>query len=79
MAAQQWTDKEREVILFMCNGSIQAIRTFYDGVLDGNEDAVDMFKNMLEQAATSENNRPVMSEEQQEDFNNLIDRLRGET
>lgn len=77
--AQQWTDNEREVIMLMCNGSVKAIRTFYDGVLDGNEEAVELFKQMLEQAATSEDHRPVMSEEQQAVFNSLIDRLREET
>lgn len=77
--AQQWTDNEREVIMLMCNGSVKAIRTFYDGVLDGDEDAVEMFKQILEQAATSEDHRPIMSGEQQADFNSLIDKLRGET
>ena len=38
-----WTDKDRELIIYMKNMAIKAQRDFYDAVLDGDEDALQVF------------------------------------
>ena len=42
-----WTDKDRELIIYMKNMAIKSQREFYDAVLDGEEEALQVFTCMI--------------------------------
>lgn len=75
MAKYDWTDEEREVIIGMRTISITATRTFYDSVLDGNEESVEIFKQMLDRVVTNGGEDSEVEDDLQENFKELLDKL----